>query len=239
MLVLITGTDTGVGKTVAHQQILRHASRAGVSVHGLKPIETGVERITEETTDTSKILLTLQSIGRTALSHSDINLYSYRSPVAPQVAAEYEELPIDWGRLIDFIRSADSPDKLITVEGAGGLLVPIWKELTFADLARELQMSILVVVGSKLGCINHTLLTVECIRQRELPLLGYIFNELGPEEPLPAPDVTVSRRHNRQQLKQSLFKFGVSEVGYIPYLEKASDEDRTLVKPLWSSLLSD
>jgi dethiobiotin synthase len=235
MLVLITGTDTGIGKTVANCEILRKASAAGTNVHGLKPIETGVPDIAKKTTDSSIILQTLKKLGDESATIDQINLYSYRSPVAPLVAARHEKHLIDWNELLRFIRQADAPDRLVTVEGAGGLLVPICQGKSFADLASELKMKVVIVVGSKLGCINHTLLTVHYLKQRQLSLIGYVFNDLGLFETSPAPNTTVSQESNREILRELLAPTEVPEIGFIPYMKSPFNSGSAIIQPFWNA----
>ena len=234
MLVFITGTDTGVGKTVTTCSILRSAARDGIAVHGLKPIETGFIDIRDDRSDSTEILRSLNQ----PIDIARINLYSFRSPVAPQVAAQYEGRDIDWDVLLGFIRDADLPNRLVLVEGAGGPLVPICAGKSFADLAAEINMPAIVVVGSKLGCINHTLLTVGSLQQRGIRILGYIFNELGAIEPKESADIAVSRESNRMVLHELLTPSGVNEIGYIPYLESRSQLSDVTITPFWNELLA-
>ena len=191
--VLITGTDTGVGKTYVALLFMKLLLRKGVFVGVMKPVETGCEKTGDHLVpeDAEKLRVGSQVSDPLDL----INPYRFEAPLAPSEAARQEGVQIDLARLrqnFDILRLRHS---LLLVEGAGGLLVPLLGGYTFADLARDWRLSLLLVVGSRLGAINQTLLTLEVARRRGLRILGVILNH-------PAPPDTAA--HTNPQVLRSL-----------------------------------
>lgn len=175
--VLVTGTDTGVGKTTISVALLGAWARRGWRVRPYKPIETGLcERSVDS--DASRLALAV------GLQESQTAYLRFKLPVAPEAAAAAEGTRIDVDRLVEACRALPGDDVLI--EGAGGLLVPIAPGFVVADLALALGAGLLLVGRTQLGTINHTLLTLAEARRRGLLVSGVILNRLraesGPEE---------------------------------------------------------
>lgn len=172
--LLITGTDTGVGKTVVGCGLVAALTARGKRVGVLKPTETGcaVRNGILYPEDAAR----LAAFARTPLSLEEICPYRFAPPLAPSVAAEQADVQIEPQRLRAVFQRIAARHDITLVEGAGGLLVPLTGRYTFADLARDLDVSLMVVVGSKLGALNHALLTFHCIRTLSLPLSGYVLN---------------------------------------------------------------
>lgn len=169
----LTGTDTGVGKTLAACALLRAAAHRGLSTVGMKPIAAGTDA---DGSDVDKLI----AAGTVTASRDLVNPYCFSEPVAPHIAAADERRTID----IDVIgaaykRLADKAD-FVVVEGVGGFRVPLGDDVDSADLAQALDLPIILVVGLRLGCINHALLTAEAIRARGLGLAGWIANRIDP-----------------------------------------------------------
>lgn len=169
----LTGTDTGVGKTLAACALLRAAAHRGLSTVGMKPIAAGTDA---DGSDVDKLI----AAGTVTASRDLVNPYCFSEPVAPHIAAADERRTID----IDVIgaaykRLADKAD-FVVVEGVGGFRVPLGEDVDSADLAQALDLPIILVVGLRLGCINHALLTAEAIRARGLGLAGWIANRIDP-----------------------------------------------------------
>jgi len=167
----VTGTDTGVGKTVAACALVRGLRRDGLDVGAMKPIETGVDpefgpldaqalRAAAENVDALELVCPLR----------------FALPAAPNVAAQYEGKEVDLDRVFAAFDQLRSQHDWLVVEGAGGLLVPTTDDATMADLARELDLPILVVARPALGTINHTRLTLEEAERRKLDLLGVVIS---------------------------------------------------------------
>jgi dethiobiotin synthetase len=164
----VTGTDTGVGKTVVSCALLAAARARGMSAAALKPLESGIG-------DTESDAARLAAAA--GVTVDEVTLYRFRDPVAPGVAAEREGVTVDFERIWDRLQAIEArrPD-LLLVEGAGGLLVPLGAGRTNADLVRELALPLLIVARDALGTINHTLLTVEVAQSRGLAIAGVIVS---------------------------------------------------------------
>lgn len=167
---LITATDTGVGKTFIGCCLMQAFSDMGLSVFPFKPVETGCE---PEPQDALNLL-----------KHASINLklnevcpYTFKEPLAPMVAERIEEKKIDISKIEKLYRNALKRFDIVMVEGAGGLLVPITGRFTYADLANLLNLPLIIVARSKLGTINHTLLTVRLAQAQGLKVMAVILNQ--------------------------------------------------------------
>ena len=166
MIRFVTGTDTGVGKTVASAWLCARARLDGMTVRYCKPVQTGVED--DQPGDAAFV--------RQVANVEAFELTRLRDPLAPAVAAARENTTIDVAALVDRIRSlADGIDVLI-VEGAGGLLVPLDDERTMADLAAALGATLVVVARPGLGTLNHIALTLEAAAHRNLPVETLILS---------------------------------------------------------------
>lgn len=177
--LFVTGTDTEVGKTLVAAALVHACRRAGLKAVGMKPIAAGCHCKDgvwhNEDIDT---LLEASSPGVTA---EDINIYLFREPIAPHIAAARDGTRIHVDRIVArFDALAESADAIV-VEGAGGFLVPLGGEASFADLAVALGLPVVLVVGMRLGCINHALLTQEAVTARGLTLAGWVANRVVPD----------------------------------------------------------
>lgn len=177
--LFVTGTDTGVGKTLITAG-LAHALRAqGIDIGVMKPVETGCHSRNGRLQPVDALALREAAGSRDALDL--VNPYRFREPLAPMVAAERLGRGIDGERLMErFGRLADR-HTIMLVEGAGGLLVPITEKLSFLDLAARLRLPVLVVIGSRLGALNHARLTVEAALTARVPVAGAILNRATAE----------------------------------------------------------
>lgn len=169
--ILITGTDTGVGKTTVGCALAFALKARGLRVGVMKPVETGVEQ-------TPMDAVALKAAAGSQHPLELICPFRYRLPLAPAAAAQAEEKPLpDLERIkISFSEIAAVSD-IVLVEGAGGLAVPITWEMNYADLARELDLEIVVVVANRLGCLNSTVLTLDYAARRGLRIKGFILNQ--------------------------------------------------------------
>ena len=177
--VFVTGTDTGVGKTHVSAALLRAARSSGLRVCGYKPVASGCERDAEGKLRNEDALALLAASGADE-SYAAINPYAFEPPLAPHIAAREAGVEIDLRRLDAAAdRLAERHDWLL-VEGAGGWRVPLNGSADFADWVGARRWPVLLVVGMRLGCVSHALLTAESIRARGLHLAGWVANELPP-----------------------------------------------------------
>jgi dethiobiotin synthetase len=186
MNLFITGTDTNAGKTFVTALLTRALRGRGFETIALKPLCSG-ERSDVEI---------LQAASDHCLSLDETNPIWLREPAAPLVAARLENRTLSLDALVDWFRHLSSKHPSLLVEGAGGWLVPITPTETIADLASRLALPVVVVVASRLGCINHTLLTLESIRARGLHCPGIILNTLSSTD-------DIATRTNREILEQN------------------------------------
>lgn len=176
--LLITGTDTGVGKTTISCGIAALLRQQGHTVGVCKPAETGCTAQPDGqrlAADAAR----LQFFAECSAPLDVICPYTLRDPLAPLVAADREGVTIDPERIATSYRRVAGAHDITLVEGAGGLLVPLTTQLTFAELARDLDLAVVVVVASRLGAISHALLTLRYARHAGLRVLGYIVNFLA------------------------------------------------------------
>jgi dethiobiotin synthetase len=183
---LITGTDTGVGKTTVTSAIAAAAHCRGFRVGIVKPVETGCELGRDGELIPADAVQLRWAAGRERAPLDRICPFRFRAPLAPSVAAAAEGVALDASAVARAVESATADADVAFVEGAGGLLVPLIGRFTFADLARACGLRIILVVGNRLGALNHAQLTVDWIRSAGLTLCGYIVNTLQPTSDLAA-----------------------------------------------------
>lgn len=174
----VTGTDTGIGKTEVALGLMRLLQGRGRRVVGMKPVATGCT--CEPAGLRNGDALRLQAQGSVALAYEWLNPYAFVPAVAPEIAARRVGLGIDLAHITQcFGRLAAIADDVI-VEGIGGWQVPLGERGTVADLASALGLPVVLVVGLRLGCINHALLSCESIAQCRLPFAGWVANGVVP-----------------------------------------------------------
>ncbi|MGB7815804.1 MAG: dethiobiotin synthase [Methylotenera sp.] len=174
----ITGTDTGVGKTYAACKLIQDYVAQGYKVIGMKPVAAGCEFVDGEWVNEDVLRLTQTS--NVKAPRELVNPYSFKAPIAPHIAAEQAGVEIKIEVIQQAFNQLASMADIVIVEGAGGFLVPLNHRQSMADLAAALDNPVILVVGMKLGCINHTLLTLEAIKARQLVLHGWIANQIEP-----------------------------------------------------------
>jgi dethiobiotin synthetase len=178
----ITGTDTNVGKTLVSAGLLLAAKQKGLTTLGLKPVAAGCEK-TEQGLRNADALL-LHSLTTQALYYEQINPIALEAAIAPHIAAQHEKRNISVDRLMGMCRGVMSDAEFTVIEGAGGWRVPINPRETMADLAKELQVPVILVVGVRLGCINHALLSFEAIVRDGLSVAGWVANCIDEHMPV-------------------------------------------------------
>jgi len=177
--VFITGTDTGIGKTHVAVAILRALAASGARTVGMKPVSAGVAPGATVNAD----VLALRAAANVAAPLTDVNPFAYEPPIAPHVAAADADRPIVIADIVAAYARLAARADVIVVEGAGGALVPLDARCDVLDIAAELRLPVVLVVGVRLGCLNHALLSALAIRARGLMLAGWIANRVDPAMP--------------------------------------------------------
>lgn len=190
----LTGTDTEVGKTHIACALLHRARSVGHVAVGLKPVAAGTDA-----TGANDDVVRIRAASSRQLPDAVVNPYCFAPAIAPHIAAADAGVVIDFARIAATVDTARTAADFVVVEGAGGFCVPFGVDRNAADLARQLALPVVLVVGMRLGCINHALLSAEAIAARGLPLAGWVANRLAPgmqrfaenlatlEQLLPAP----------------------------------------------------
>jgi len=177
----ITGTDTGVGKTLVACALLHAFARAGWRVVGMKPVAAGATRSAERLINDD--VAELRAASTVVCGLEQINPYCFEPAIAPHIAAAQAGVTIDLNQIVRaHALLAAQADKVI-VEGAGGFCVPLNRHEDGADLARLLGLPVILVVGVRLGCLNHAVLTAHAVRAHGLRLAGWIANRIDPAMP--------------------------------------------------------
>mgnify|MGYP003575318039 CR=1 FL=1 len=174
----VTGTDTEVGKTLVSCALVRHLRRRHTRVVGMKPVAAG----TVDTPDgpDNEDAIALRAAGSVDVPRALSNPYCLPLPMSPHLAARAAGVAIDIDLLVDRYRQLAALADAVVVEGAGGFHVPLDDTRTGADLAERLGLPVVLVVGLRLGCLNHALLTAEAVQARGLRLAGWVANRIDP-----------------------------------------------------------
>lgn len=201
----VTGTDTGVGKTAISCALLAAAAQRGLRTAAIKPVAAGCEA-----DGTNEDGLRLQAAITEAMEYSQVNPVALREAIAPHIAANNEGKRLQASRLAGMCRGVMlGHADFVLIEGAGGWRVPINARETMADLARELGVGVILVVGMQLGCINHALLTAEAIRRDGLQLAAWVANQPGPR-----------MSHHDENLDTLRYLLGAPLLGDVPFEAK-------------------
>ncbi len=176
--LLVTGTDTGAGKTLVTSAIAAALHARGVRVGVAKPVETGCAMRADGLYPEDAA--TLAAAAATSETLDVVCPYRFPDPLAPRLAATRTGATIDVDVLIRLLAERAATVDVLLIEGAGGVLVPLAPAATYADLARMLDAPVVLVVGSRLGAINHALLSLEVLRTHGVRVAGYVVNRLAP-----------------------------------------------------------
>lgn len=183
----ITATDTDAGKTYIASALVRHFAQQGLKSVGMKPIAAGCEWVDGVLQNSD--VLQLRQASNVDAPLSLINPYAFQPPIAPHIAALQVGVEIALDKIQQaFVQLSQLADVVI-VEGAGGFLVPLNDTQTMADLAASLNIPVILVVGMRLGCINHALLSVQAIQARGLTLAGWVANQIDPNMAMLAENI--------------------------------------------------
>ena len=183
----VAGTDTEVGKTFASCALLSAANEKGFSTLALKPVAAGAEEYPGDSQDKvmkNEDAVALMSHMSVNIPYSQVNPILLKAPASPHIAAALEGKSPNAARITGVCRGAlMQKHDFALIEGAGGWRVPISQRETMADIARQLNLKVILVVGLRLGCLNHAMLTAEAIRRDGLEIAGWIANSLS-EDPM-------------------------------------------------------
>lgn len=176
--VFVAGTDTGVGKTRVAAALVYALAQQGWRAVGMKPVASGCPAEAELPCEDVQHLL---AAGNVSAPLASINPYRFEPPVAPHLAAAAAGIDISLGHIVACYRNLQSLADWVVVEGVGGLLVPLDGQHDTADMAQQLGVPVVLVVGMRLGCINHALLTATVLQQRGLELAGWVASCVTPD----------------------------------------------------------
>ena len=179
----VTGTDTGVGKTTVTVRLMQQLIAQGFTVIGMKPVASGCEWLDGRWQNEDVRQLTAAS--NVKAPPELINPYCFEPPIAPHIAAEQAGVSIDLSVIQSAYTQLTTMADVVIVEGAGGLLVPLNSKQSLADLIQVLNIPALVVVGMRLGCINHALLTAQVLQQQGIRFCGWVANSIDPQMSMP------------------------------------------------------
>ncbi|HEX6708611.1 MAG TPA: dethiobiotin synthase [Albitalea sp.] len=189
----VTGTDTGVGKTLVAQALLHRLAADHARVVGMKPVAAGAERSADGRW-TNEDVLALQDASTVELPREWTNPVLLRDPVSPHIAAQREGRVIEIASILHALTRLRNAADAVVVEGAGGFRVPLGDAQDGADLAVALGLPLILVVGLRLGCLNHALLSAESIAARGLRLAGWVANHIDPDMAEPDANIALLRR---------------------------------------------
>ncbi|MFO7543816.1 MAG: dethiobiotin synthase [Thiobacillus sp.] len=181
----VTGTDTGVGKTRVAVAMI-HALRAqGLRVAAMKPVSAG-----SKAGELNEDVVALMQAANVTAAVRDVNPYHFVEPIAPHIAAEQAGVQIELSRIVEAYSRLAAAADVVVVEGAGGWRVPLSAREDMADLAQALGLPVVMVVGLRLGCLNHAVLTAEAIVRRQVQWAGWVGNHVDPEMASQAENVS-------------------------------------------------
>lgn len=190
----VVGTDTNVGKTYVSSALIQHFVAQNIQTIGMKPIASGCDLAEDNQLINEDVSILIEN-SNVQSSLDLVNPYRFKPAIAPHIAAEKSGVTINLEVIAKTYQILTKLADVVIVEGAGGFLVPLNDKETLADLAAKLDLPIILVVGMRLGCINHALLTAEAIERRGLTLSGWVANQIDPAMPMFEENLTTLRRH--------------------------------------------
>jgi dethiobiotin synthetase len=208
--IVVTGIDTDIGKTIATGLLARYVRQMGVSVITQKIVQTGCADISDDI----RLHRQLMGIDLTPEDHAGVTCpYLFPLPASPHLAAREARTIIEPDVIITATRQLEQVYDLVLLEGVGGVYVPLNDSLTLLDYLEKQRYPVIVVSSSRLGSINHTLLTLDAVRQRQLDVLGIIYNL----DPTTRPEIADDSKH---VFSNFLRRFGFRDVVIpLPYVD--------------------
>ncbi len=201
----IAGTDTDVGKTVASKAILNALAQKGLKTIGYKPVASDSEK-TEQGMRNSDALY-LQGAATVDVDYDDVNPYALELAASPHIAAKRENVVIDYDVLSEKLAQHKQHSDIVLVEGAGGWRVPVSDSDCLSTWVQREQLPVVLVVGIKLGCLSHALLTLDSIKADGLQLAGWVANRINP-----------GTEHYAEIIEMLEQKIDAPKIGEIPYV---------------------
>jgi len=205
----VTGTDTGVGKTLISAALLNALGRLKLKAVGMKPVAAGT--LLRDGVQWNEDVALLAEQSTLALDAQLTTSYLLNEPSVPHVAAKLQDVTLDRSVLSRAYQQVATQAEAVVVEGVGGFRVPLTDDFDTADFAVGLGLDVILVVGLRLGCLNHALLTAEAITARGLRLTGWVANQIDPEMP--------HQTDNEQALQQRL---SAPLLGVVPWMSVAA-----------------
>ena len=205
----VTGTDTEIGKTLVTSALLHGLGAAGVRAAGMKPLAAGAEL--RDGVWHNEDVDQIHAAAPLKLPRELTTPYLLRTPAAPHIAAALEGVAIEPRTILDCYARVRAQAEAVVVEGVGGFRVPLTDGYDTADLARDLALPVVLVVGLRLGCISHALLTAEAIASRGLQLAGWVANTVDP-----------AMGHMRGNIEALAARLDAPLLGHVPRLTQAS-----------------
>ncbi|PAR66223.1 dethiobiotin synthase [Vibrio cholerae] len=210
--IFIAGTDTDVGKTVASKAILQALATHNIATIGYKPVAAGSDKT--EFGYRNSDALHLMKAATVDMPYEDVNPYALVLPTSPHIAAKHENVTIDYALLSNKLSKHKQNAELVVVEGAGGWRVPTSDSDCLSTWVKQERLPVILVVGIKLGCLSHALLTAEAIRADGLDLVGWIANRINP-----------GTEHYAEIIEHLEGRLGTPKLGEIPYMPKAKRQE--------------
>jgi len=218
----LTGTDTDVGKTLVSVALLQAAGRAGYATAGYKPVASGSEQTEQGLRNRDALLL--QRNSNVALPYASVNPLTFEQPTSPHIASIREGQAISFSILDAGLITLQQQADWVLVEGAGGWFTPLSDQLHYGDWVVAQQLPVILVVGMKLGCINHALLTQAAIKQAGLNLVGWVANSLS----VAPHEYDAYRAYLVDQIDAPL----LGEIPFLSHAEQHEDLGHYLTLPL-------
>lgn len=201
----VAGTDTDVGKTVSSKAILDALNMKGLNTAAYKPVAAGSEDKGEGVQNSDAIHL--RSVANVELSYEEVNPYALLLPASPHIAAEAENVVIDYSVLSQGLAALKTKSDVVLVEGAGGWRVPVSKDDCLSTWVKQEKLPVVLVVGIKLGCLSHAMLTAEAIQHDGLEIIGWVANRVNP-----------GTEHYAEIIAMLEDKMPAPKLGEIPYM---------------------
>ncbi|WP_260258754.1 dethiobiotin synthase [Vibrio intestinalis] len=208
----IAGTDTDVGKTVASKAILNALAAQNLNTIGYKPVAAGSDK-TEQGLRNSDALY-LQNAATVEVEYDLVNPYALELPASPHIAAKRENVVIDYSVLSDTLQQHKQNSDIVLVEGAGGWRVPVSDSDCLSTWVQQEKLPVVLVVGIKLGCLSHALLTLDAIKADGLNVVGWVANRINP-----------GTEHYAEIIEMLEQKIDAPKIGEIPYVPSVKRKD--------------